>query len=93
MTTKPDAVLRRPQPLIRAALIGARAYRRTRDLPGAVAGLLGRDEAGIVPELRRREARHEEERLARAAGYRPARHCQVLAALIAECRAAGLDLA
>lgn len=81
----PDPMLR-PRLLIRAARWGARRYRRRRDLPAAVPGLLGRPETEILPALQRHEAESESMRRAGAPGYRPARHLQLLAALLAETR-------
>lgn len=74
----------RPKILVTTAQYGAARYRRERDLPGAVAGLLARPEAEIVPRLRQAEEECEAARRARSAGYRPGRHVQVLAALLAE---------
>ncbi|GMG80856.1 hypothetical protein LNKW23_00680 [Paralimibaculum aggregatum] len=78
----------RPKPLARAARSAARSYRRMRDLPGAVPGLAAAPEAEILPRLAAAEARCEIARQARAAGYRPAQHLQILAALLAEARRA-----
>lgn len=80
--------MRRPALLARAACTGAAAYARGRDLPGAVPGLLAQPGARILAKLAEAEARCEAARRERAPGYRPARHVQVLAALIAETRAA-----
>ena len=74
----------RPKILIRTARMAARLYRRDRDLPGAVPGLLAEAPAQILPRLVEEEERCETARRARAAGYRPARHVQILAALLAE---------
>lgn len=92
MNGESDRLLR-PALMVKAARFAARAYNRRRDLPGAVAGLLARPEAEILPTLRRAEAQHEALRHHGAPAYRPAHHLQVLAALIAECRAAGAPLA
>lgn len=86
LTDTEDAPMLRPATLARAAEIGARAYRRRRDLPGATPGLLAEPESRIVPTLARAEAALEGQRRARAPGYRAARHLQVLAAYLAECR-------
>lgn len=85
----PEAValafpLTRPRLLARAARTGARLYCRERDLPGAVPGLLARPEAQILPRLAEAEARCEQARRSGAPDYRPARHVQILAALLAE---------
>lgn len=80
--------LHRPATLALAARFGARRYRRGRDLPGAVPGLLAGAPAAIIPRLFTEEARCEEARLAQSATYRPARHVQILSALLAEAAAA-----
>jgi len=74
----------RPKILVTCAQFGAKRYRRDRDLPGAVPGLLSKADAMIVPELVAAEERCEIDRRTRAAAYRPSRHIQVLAALLAE---------
>ncbi len=90
MTMAPGATpadlfpLERPALLARAASAGARSYRRLRDLPGAVHGLLAASEEEILPRLAVAEAEYEAARRAGAAGYRVGRHVQVLAALLAE---------
>lgn len=76
--------LARPAILVRAARAGAALYRRSRDLPQAVAGLHGGSRRSILARLAEGEARCEEERKRRAPGYRPSRHVQILAALMAE---------
>lgn len=77
-------VLCRPKILVSTAQYGARRYRRERDLPGAVPGLLSRPQGQILPRLWEAEAHCEQERRARSAAYRPGRHVQILAALLAE---------
>ena len=74
----------RPRILVNTAKIGARFYRRSRDLPGAVPGLLEQPISNIVPRLLEAEAKCEEARRAKSAAYRPGKHVQVLAALLAE---------
>ncbi|MEO1490885.1 MAG: DUF6477 family protein [Pseudomonadota bacterium] len=81
---KETCAMSRPKILVTTAEYGARRYRRSRDLPGAVPGLLAKPEATILPELMAAEQKCEDERRARSAAYRPARHVQVLAALLAE---------
>ena len=72
--------LYRPRLLAKAARLGARAYRRCRDLPG-----FGTQSAArIRAKLAEVEARLEDDRRAGAPHYRPGRHVQVLAALLAE---------
>lgn len=74
----------RPKILVRTARIGAAQYRRDRDLPGAIPGLLSQPQAQILPKLVEAEARCEEERRSKSAAYRPGRHVQILSALLAE---------
>lgn len=78
----------RPKLLVQTARIGAKNYRRDRDLPGAVPGLLAQTQEMILPRLAAAEAQCELDRRAKSAAYRPARHVQVLAALLAETVAA-----
>ncbi len=78
----------RPKILVTSAQFGAKRYRRDRDLPGAVPGLLSKTEERILPELVEAEERCEVDRLAQSAAYRPSRHVQILAALLAESAAA-----
>ena len=74
----------RPRLLIKTARIGARIYRRERDLLGAVPGLLTGSPARILPSLIAAEQKCESDRRAKSAAYRPARHVQILSALLAE---------
>ena len=74
----------RPRILVQTAKIGARHYRRSRDLPGAVPGLISQPVSSIVPRLMEVEAQCEEDRRAKVSSYRPGKHVQVLAALLAE---------
>ena len=74
----------RPKILVTTARIGAARYRRERDLPGAIAGLLSRPTGEILPRLKEAEQQCEEDRRARSAAYRPGKHVQILAALFAE---------
>lgn len=76
--------LQRPQMMAEAARLCAARYIRARDLPGAVPGLLAGQPEAILPRLLEAEQRCEEERLTGDAAYRPARHLQILAALLAE---------
>ncbi|MBC7132641.1 MAG: hypothetical protein H5U16_05990 [Roseovarius sp.] len=76
--------LRRPPLMVRAARIGAAGYDRDRDL----ARLLG---VGVAPppivalrHLLSIEAEAEHARRARAAGYRAARHVEILIAIMGE---------
>ena len=79
-----NLTMSRPKILVRTATIGARFYRRSRDLPGAVPGLIGQPAGSIVSRLVEAEAQCEEDRRARSVTYRPGKHVQVLAALLAE---------
>lgn len=88
-TTTKDEMLR-PALMVRAARIAARHYQRRRDLPAAVPGLMTEAERALIGRLAREEAVLEARRRSGAAGYRPARHLQVLAAFLAECREAGI---
>lgn len=74
----------RPKILVTTAHYGAQRYRRQRDLPGAIPGLLARPEDQIIPRLTEAEETCEMLRRERSAAYRPARHVQILAALLAE---------
>lgn len=74
----------RPKLLIETARIGARLYRRERDLAAALPGHAWASREQIVARLGAAERDCEEMRRARAPAYRPAAHVQVLAALLAE---------
>lgn len=82
--TETAAPLIRPRLLIEAARIGARLYRRERDLAAAVPGLAGAPLERIVARLGEAERDCEALRRAQAPAYRPAAHVQVLSALLAE---------
>ncbi|MEM7177160.1 MAG: DUF6477 family protein [Pseudomonadota bacterium] len=85
----------RPTLLVRAAKTGARMYRRERDLPGAVPGLLQKPENSILPQLIATEQRCEAARRAKSPAYLIGHHVQVLAALLAErsqVKASGSDI-
>jgi len=81
---RPVFPLMRPALLALAARRAAAQYRRKRDLPGAVPGLYGQADQVIRARLAKAEALFEEARRERRPGYRPARHVQILAALLAE---------
>lgn len=87
METRDVFPLRRPVTMVACARFGARRYCRERDLPGAVPGLLAGRRDAILPRLIVEERRCEEARLARCVTYRPARHVQILSALLAEAAA------
>lgn len=79
----------RPKLLARAAKAGANMYRRERDLARLSPRLLTLTGAGrIVEGLREAEAACEDDRKAGAATYSLSRHVGLLAALVAETRAA-----
>lgn len=83
-----DMAMLRPRLLVKTARIGARMYARMRDLPGAIPGLLSQPPETILPKLIEAEAQCEAQRLAQSAAYRPAKHVQIFAALLAESEAA-----
>lgn len=87
--TRTPAPLIRPKLLIEAARIGARLYRRERDLACALPGLAAASTARIVTRLHEAERECEELRRAHAPAYRPGTHVQVLSALLAEAHHAG----
>ena len=74
----------RPKLLIETAHIGARLYRRERDLSGAIPGLSMDTSGRIVARLRDAEWQCEELRRRRSPAYRSGKHVQILSALIAE---------
>ena len=74
----------RPRILIETARIGARLYRRKRDLAAALPGTSGLGARQILARLRAAEAECERLRRAGSPAWRPSRHVQVLAALLAE---------
>lgn len=82
----------RPRLMIEAARAGARAYQRARDLPGALDGggraLASMPRETILARLAETERVCEDLRRDRSPAYRPGRHVQVLAALLAEAGAA-----
>ena len=77
----------RPKMLIRTARIGARSYRRERDLTAAIPSR-PKSTSMILSLLRTAEQDCETQRRNRSPAYKPAHHVQVLAALIAETRQA-----
>ena len=74
----------RPKILIETARIGARLYRRERDLSGAIPGLTARAPGQILTRLSEAELDCEELRRGGSPAYRPGKHVQILSALIAE---------
>ncbi len=82
----PLSSLRRPRLLIRAARFGLRDYNRERDLRRLVRTESIPAPRAAVSTLMVEEARLEETRRRGDAGYSPARHVELLVALIAEAR-------
>lgn len=78
--------LRRPRLLIRAARHGAVEYSRTRDLRRILHADPLPGPARSVPRLMDLEAELELQRTSGIAGYSPARHIDVLIALMGEAR-------
>lgn len=86
------ATLRRPRLLVRAAHAGQPAWRRARDLPGLLRGVMPADAplpapGGAVPWLRAEEGRMDEARREGGGDYDLDRHLLLLIALLAELRA------
>ncbi|GKY87657.1 DUF6477 family protein [Sinisalibacter aestuarii] len=80
------AGLRRPRLLIRAARFGLADYNRERDLKRLTRQPVAPAPRAAVDALIAAEAALEESRQTGAAGYSPARHVDVLIALISEAR-------
>lgn len=74
----------RPNIAIRTAVIGARFYRRNRDLPLAVPGLQSCPKEVIVERLTQEEQKWERRRLNNSPRYNPTKHILTMAALFAE---------
>jgi Family of unknown function (DUF6477) len=76
--------IRRPRLLMQAALAGLGAYRRRRDL----VRLIGAEATPVqaIDRLIAAEGMIEQTRLSGCSQYSPARHIELLAALIAEAR-------
>lgn len=82
----PLAHLRRPKLLVRAARFGLDDYDRSRDLK-RLTGMPATPSIRVaVDRLLEAEAEMEETRKIGHAGYSPARHVELLIALIAEAR-------
>lgn len=79
-----EGPLIRPMTLIRTAQIGAQLYRRERDLAAALPGVAKAAAAAIVGQLQLAERNCETLRRDGSPAYKPTRHVQVLAALLAE---------
>lgn len=78
--------LRRPKLLIRAARFGLADYNRDRDLKRLMRAAAAPAPSLAVPRLIEEEARLEDSRTSGGAAYSPARHVEVLIALMAEAR-------
>ncbi len=78
--------LRRPRLLIRAARFGLRDYNRERDLRRLVGSETLPTPQKAIPTLIEAELQVEATRRAHDAAYSPARHVELLVALIAEIR-------
>ncbi len=78
--------LRRPKLLIRAARFGLADYDRERHLRRLMRAPVAPAPLAAVPRLLEEEARLEDIRKAGGAAYSPARHVEVLIALMAEAR-------
>ncbi len=78
--------LRRPRLLIRAARFGLRDYNRDRDLRRLVRSEETMAPSAAVSTLLVEEARLEDTRRRGDAAYSPAKHVEILVALIAEAR-------
>lgn len=87
------ATLSRPNLLVRAARFGMRDFNRTRSLRRLMPGETPPAPGQAFEALLEREAMMDEARRAGGAGYSPARHIEVLAALINEAQIAGHRLA
>lgn len=85
-TFHPLAQLRRPRLLIRAARFGLADYDRPRDLKRLMRLPQAPGPREALARLLEAEACMEDTRKAGGAGYSPARHVELLIALIAEAR-------
>lgn len=84
--SNPLAQLRRPRLLIRAARFGLADYDRPRDLKRLMRLPQTPGPREALARLLEAEAGMEDTRKAGGAGYSPARHVELLIALIAEAR-------
>lgn len=80
------SALRRPRLLIRAARFGLTEYNRDRDLRRLIRSDSVPSPVKALGWLLEEEARLDDTRRAQDAGYSPARHIEVLIALMAEAR-------
>lgn len=80
------SALRRPRLLIRAARFGLAEYNRDRDLKRLIRRETMPTPSHALGWLIEEEARVEEVRRTQTAGYSPARHIELLVAIMAEAR-------
>lgn len=85
---RPQEVLRRPAPLIRAARAGQAGWLRRRDLPRLLRCEICPDPGRALARLRHEEQELNQARLARSADYDPHRHILLMIAILAEMRLA-----
>ena len=78
--------LQRPRLLVRAAHLGLDDYRREHSLGRLLPEGIREGAQGAFEALQEREAEVDEERRSGGATYSPARHIELLAALIFEAR-------
>ncbi|SNS41627.1 DUF6477 family protein [Tropicimonas sediminicola] len=78
--------LRRPRLLLRAARMGMASYNRGRDLKRITRGDVADSSGRVLPRLLALEEDLEHRRCSGDAGYSPARHVDILIALMAEAR-------
>ena len=88
MTHPALTALRRPRFLIRAARFGLADYDRTRSLRRIFTDANPKAQANPLHPLIDEEAHQEERRTAGDAAYNPARHVEVLIALMSEAQRA-----
>lgn len=76
--------MRRPPLLVRAARIGSEDYTRSRHLPRLIGAQAAAEPDKALARLIATEGPFDEARRAGTAGYSPARHVELLSAIIAE---------
>lgn len=80
------ATLKRPRLLINAARLGVQDYRRDAHLPRQLGVPNPPRSADALEQLIEIELELDADRRARTAGYSPARHVEILIAMMAEAR-------
>jgi hypothetical protein len=78
--------MRRPELLIRAARIGARAYSRQTHLTRLIGIMPAPSSGAVLMQLIELEAEANDDRKNKQAGYSPARHVDILIAMMGEAR-------